>query len=68
MDDIRESLRKFFGFDSFRPGQEAALQHILAGHDTLAVMPTGGGKSLIYQLGSLLLLGTALVVSPLMLP
>ncbi len=60
-----DALRDVFGFPEFRPGQEAALHHILAGRDTLVVMPTGSGKSLIYQLAALLLPGTALVVSPL---
>ncbi len=60
-----DALREFFGFPGFRPGQEAALSHVLAGRDALVVMPTGAGKSLIYQLAALLLPGTALVVSPL---
>jgi ATP-dependent DNA helicase RecQ len=60
-----DALREYFGFPAFRPGQEAALGHVLAGQDALVVMPTGAGKSLIYQLAALLLPGTALVVSPL---
>jgi ATP-dependent DNA helicase RecQ len=63
--DLHEALREYFGFPMFRPGQEAALSHVLAGRDTLVVMPTGSGKSLIYQLAALLLPGTALVISPL---
>src|SRR5512141_2091952 len=60
-----EALRQYFGYPAFRPGQEDALGHVLAGRDTLVVMPTGSGKSLIYQLGALLLPGAALVFSPL---
>ena len=60
-----EALRHYFGFPAFRPGQEAALGHVLAGRDALVVMPTGSGKSLIYQLAALLSPGAALVVSPL---
>ena len=63
--DPHNALRQYFGFPAFRPGQEAALDHVLAGRDTLVVMPTGSGKSLIYQLAALLLPGTALVASPL---
>ncbi|MGB8644287.1 MAG: RecQ family ATP-dependent DNA helicase, partial [Anaerolineae bacterium] len=63
--DLHTPLARYFGFGSFRPGQQEALGHILAGHDLLAVMPTGSGKSLIYQLAALLLPGTTLVISPL---
>src|SRR3990172_2968559 len=63
--DLHEALQHHFAFPGFRPGQEAALRHVLAGRDALVVMPTGAGKSLIYQLAALLLPGTALVVSPL---
>ena len=63
--DLRIVLQKHFGFPNFRPGQQEALEHILAGKDTLVVMPTGHGKSLIYQLAALLLPGTTIVVSPL---
>ncbi len=61
----RDALRHYFAFPEFRPGQEAALEHALAGRDALVVMPTGSGKSLIYQLAALLLPGVALVISPL---
>jgi ATP-dependent DNA helicase RecQ len=64
-DNLHAVLRHRFGFPEFRPGQETALSHILVGRDTLVVMPTGSGKSLIYQLAALLLPGTALVISPL---
>jgi len=59
------ALKRAFGFDAFRPGQEAVVQQILAGRDVLALMPTGGGKSLCYQLPALLQPGVSLVVSPL---
>jgi len=58
-------LRDRFGFEGFRPGQEEALQALLSGRHTLVVMPTGAGKSLIYQMAALLLPGTTLVISPL---
>ncbi len=61
----REALRRHFGFDRFQPGQAEALAALLAGRDVLAILPTGGGKSLIYQLAALLVPGTTLVVSPL---
>lgn len=60
-----DALRRVFALDSFRPGQREALDTICAGRDLIAIMPTGGGKSLIYQLAALLLPGTTLVVSPL---
>lgn len=58
-------LRRVFGYDSFRPGQEEVADQLLAGGDVLAVMPTGAGKSICYQLPALLLPGVAVVVSPL---
>jgi ATP-dependent DNA helicase RecQ len=58
-------LKKHFGFDSFRPNQEAIIEDLLSGKDLLAIMPTGGGKSLCFQLPALMLSGTAIVVSPL---
>ena len=63
--DLHAALRQHFNFTTFRPGQQAAIEHVLAGRNTLVVMPTGAGKSLIYQLAGLLLPGTALVFSPL---
>ena len=63
--DLLPILRRRFGFAAFRPGQEEAISHLLAGRDTLVVMPTGAGKSLIYQLTATLLPGTTLVISPL---
>ncbi|MDQ2662645.1 MAG: RecQ family ATP-dependent DNA helicase [Candidatus Eremiobacteraeota bacterium] len=63
--DLRAALREKFGFDSFHPGQEEVVSRIVAGQDTLAILATGAGKSLTYQLPALLLPGTTVVVSPL---
>ncbi|MEI6308727.1 MAG: RecQ family ATP-dependent DNA helicase [bacterium] len=63
--DLYAALRQHFNFSTFRPGQQAAIEHVLAQRNALVVMPTGAGKSLIYQLASLLLPGVALVFSPL---
>jgi RecQ family ATP-dependent DNA helicase len=63
--DLCRALKQHFGFDGFRPGQEAVVRSVLSGRNTVAVMPTGAGKSLCYQLPALLLPGTALVISPL---
>jgi ATP-dependent DNA helicase RecQ len=62
---VRALLRRRFGVESLRPGQREVIDHVLAGRDALAVMPTGAGKSLCYQLPALLLPGTTLVISPL---
>lgn len=63
--EIREVLRKYFGFNNFKGDQEAIIKNVLKGRDTFVLMPTGGGKSLTYQLSSLLTEGTAIVISPL---
>jgi ATP-dependent DNA helicase RecQ len=63
--DARAVLKSAFGYDQFRPGQEAAVSAILAGRDTVVVLPTGGGKSLCFQVPALLLPGLTVVVSPL---
>lgn len=63
--DLTKELKRYFGFDKFKGDQEAIIRNLMAGNDTFVLMPTGGGKSLCYQLPSLLLDGTAIVVSPL---
>ena len=64
-DILTEALKKHFGFDTFKGNQKAIIENVLAGKDTFVLMPTGGGKSLCYQLPSLMMEGTAIVVSPL---
>jgi ATP-dependent DNA helicase RecQ len=62
---IQDIAQKTFGYDSLRPGQQQVIEAVVEGHDTLAVMPTGSGKSAIYQIAALLLPGATVVISPL---
>src|SRR5574344_685375 len=63
--DLTKELKKYFGFDTFKGNQEAVIRNVIEGKDTFVLMPTGGGKSLCYQLPSLMMEGTAIVISPL---
>src|SRR5512138_1094087 len=65
MNDARAALKAAFGYDDFRAGQAAAVTSVLAGRDTLVVLPTGGGKSICYQVPAMVLPGLTVVVSPL---
>ena len=63
--ELLEKLHYYFGFDRFKGQQEDAVKNVLEGNNTFVLMPTGGGKSLIYQLPALLMDGTAIIISPL---
>ena len=62
---LNELLKKIFGFDSFKGNQEAIINNLLEGRDTFVIMPTGGGKSMCYQLPAIISPGTAIIISPL---
>ena len=63
--DLQEALREYFGFSQFKGEQEAIIETVMEGRDCLVIMPTGGGKSLCYQLPALMMDGTAIIISPL---
>lgn len=63
--EMLEVLQKYYGYTAFRPGQEEVIRHLLAKRDALAVMPTGAGKSICYQVPALMMPGITLVISPL---
>src|SRR5437868_9741105 len=62
---VNRILQEKFGYDQLRPGQDEAIKSVLDGHDTLAIMPTGWGKSMIYQIATLVFAGPTVIVSPL---
>lgn len=66
MDKLHQALYRHFGYSSFKKGQEDIIKSVIEGRDTVAMLPTGGGKSLCYQLPGLLTDGTVLIVSPLL--
>ena len=62
---LHDLLKKIFGFETFKGNQEVIIKNVLAGKDTFVIMPTGGGKSMCYQLPALISKGTAIIISPL---
>lgn len=65
MEKALELLKNYFGYDSFKKGQEEIICHILSGEDCVGIMPTGAGKSICYQIPALVFSGTTIVISPL---
>ena len=65
IEQAQQLLKQYYGYDTFRPGQRSVLSSLLAGRDTVAIMPTGAGKSLCFQLPALLFSGLTVVISPL---
>lgn len=65
MENAKNLLKKYFGYENFRPGQDKIINHILNGEDCLGIMPTGAGKSICYQISAMILPGVTIVISPL---
>ena len=65
MNEAQKILKKYFGYENFRPGQDTLIKHILDGEDVLGIMPTGAGKSICYQIPAMILKGVTIVISPL---
>ena len=65
MNEAQNILKKYFGYENFRPGQKELIDHILSKEDVLGIMPTGAGKSVCYQVPTMILDGITIVISPL---